>query len=237
MPVRRQDVLAALSVHDPGVLRAILEAAQISLRGAESAPELAARVTDALWWNYSSPLGYVIEASSLDDIVAHVAKKLRVSGMSEGGDAWARLRELTVLLARQTASRIDVADPSLGVRLDDLDPAVQARLSPSWMPTAFAASSGATAVGAGMVGKLVVKIGKSPVGRLLPLIPSIGPVWRGVRTVGGVAAVVGTPLGIALSVVALHESLGTNYHRLVPLLLGIGALGPSAVTEAEEIPV
>jgi len=234
MPVRRSDVRDALAVHDPAVLQEILEAADIRLRGAQSGAELADRITDALWWHYSTPVGYVAESASLDDIVSHVAKKLNVSSLSEG-DAWARLRELTVTLSRTTASRIDTSEPH-GVAVDDLDDKVKARLAPMWMPTAFAASGGAASFGAAAVGKVVVKIGNTPIGRLLPLIPTVGPIWKGVRTVGGVAAMVGTPLGVAMSVLAINESLGTNYHKLVPLLLGVGALGPTAVAEANEVP-
>lgn len=233
MAVRRPDVVAALAVHDPAVLRAILEAAHVSPRSADTPPELAARIADALWWNYCTPAGYLAERATLDDIVDHVSRRLKLELVASG--AWARVRELTVEIARQTASQIDVSDPSGGVAYSSLDERVQQRLEPSWMPVALGATGGAGSLTAGMVGRVVVRIGATPIGRLLPFVPYVGPVWKGVRTVGGVAAFVGTPLAIGLSAVALNESLGANYRKLVPLLLGVGALGPTAVEEAWEV--
>jgi hypothetical protein len=236
MSVRKADVVAALSVHEPQVLRAILEAADISLRNAETSPDLATRIADQLWWHYCTPFGYVIEVTTLDEMIEHLIKRLQVQHVNEAGDAWNRLRSLTVQLARTTATRIDIADPARGVSLEDLDDNVRGRMSTPWAPAVGAAAGGVASFGAGVAGKVVVAIGKTPIGRLLPLIPTIGPIWKGVRTVGGVAAVVGTPLGIGLSVVALNESFSTNYAKFVPLLLGVGALGPTAVENADEVP-
>jgi hypothetical protein len=36
-------------------------------------------------------------------------------------------------------------------------------------------------------------------------------------------------------VLSLNSALGTNYHRLVPLVLGVGALGPEPVQDAEVV--
>lgn len=235
MPVRKADVVAALSVHEPRVLLAILEAAGVSPRGAEGSSELAARIADALWWTYSTPAGYVADRSTLEDIVEYAARKLKVEGLSDSGDAWARLRALTVHLAQTPGCRIDTADPNRGVSLDDLDLKVQQRLNPSWIPTAASATGGAASLGAGMAGKAFVKLAATPIGRLIPLIPTIGPIFSGVRRVASVAAFVGTPLSIALSVIAINESLGSDDRKLVPLLLGIGALGPTAVADAQEV--
>lgn len=233
MSVSRADVVAALSVHDPSALRAILDAADIRDRGAAGADALAERITDALWWNYATPLGYVTGRVTLDAIVEYVARRLKIE-VNGPADAWTRLRELTVTLARTTASQIDTADPR-GVTYDGLDDQLKRRLGDSWIPTVMASSSGAAALGASVAGKIVVRIGATPIGRLLPLIPTIGPVWTGVRKVSGVAAVVGGPLSIGLAAVAIDQSLGTNHRRLIPLLLGVGALGPSAVTDADVV--
>lgn len=233
MAVRRSEVVAALSVHDAQGLTAILDAAAVSLRGAQTSPELAQRITDALWWHYSTPLGYLTERASLDEIVDHVARRLGVRELPEG-DAWARLRAMTVALARTTASQIAL-DEASGVSLDQLDDRVRQRLDGSWMPTAMPATGGAVAYSAGAVGKVFVRWSNTPIGRLLPLIPKVGPVFRGVRGAAGVAALVGTPVAVGLSVVALNNSLGSSYRKLVPLLLGIGALGPTAMTEADEL--
>jgi hypothetical protein len=234
MPTGRKDVVAALAVHEPQVLRAIAEAADVRLRGAESSRELAERICDAIWWCYSTPAGYLTERASLEDIVDHVAALLKIE-LTSSGDAWTRLREMTVELHRLNAARIDVSDPAHGVSYDDLDDHVRSRLEPGWYGVAAAASGGAASLGAGIAGTWVVRLARTPIGRLIPLIPTIGPIFRGATAVAGVVSWVGTPLAIGLSVVALNESLGANYKKLVPLLLGVGALGPTAVSDADEL--
>lgn len=59
---------------------------------------------------------------------------------------------------------------------------------------------------------------------LLPLIPALAPYWRAIRGVAAVTAALGTPLSIGLGVLSINHALGSNYRRLVPLLLGAGAL-------------
>jgi hypothetical protein len=233
MSVTRADVVAALSVHDPAVLRAILDAAEIADRGATTADELAARIADALWWNYATPFGYVSGRVTLDSIVDYVARRLKVE-VNGPADAWRRLREMTVSLANSTASHIDTVDPR-GVAWADVDDKLKMRLGDSWVPTVLASSGGAASLTAGIAGKIVVRLGATPIGRLLPLLPTVGPIWTGVRKVSGVAAAVGSPLAVGLAVVALDQSLGANHKRLIPLLLGVGALGPSTVSEADVV--
>lgn len=233
MSVQKKDVVAALSVHDEGSLKAILDAAQVSLRGSEGADMLAERIADALWWNYSTPSGYISGRASLDDILAYVAGRLRVP--LGPGDAWAKLRGMTVYLAHTTGARIDVAEPS-GVAWDDLEPTQQGRLGDAWFWATAAAGSSAASLTAGFAGQLVVRLGATPIGRILPIIPRVGPVWRTVRRAGGISAVVGGPLAIGLAAVALDQTLGTNHRKLVPLLLGVGALGPSAIVDVVEVP-
>ena len=43
------------------------------------------------------------------------------------------------------------------------------------------------------------------------------------------------PLGIALAVLTFNQALGANYRKLVPLVLGVGALRPPPINEAEVI--
>ncbi|MEQ1503114.1 MAG: hypothetical protein ABMB14_12830 [Myxococcota bacterium] len=225
MAVSRDQLQATLAVHDPEALRTILEASEVDPRGATTAAELAARIADAIWWNYSTPLGYLSERASLDEIVRHLARKLKVDARVDPDvPVWGQIEALTRAL---------VADlPSHGIAFDELDPATRAHTAPSW-----AASLG---WGSGATGSLATRWGtgkvlallKSPIGRLLPLIPVVGP-WVGVIRTGlsGVYLVTG-PLGVAMTVLSLNSALGANYRRLVPLVLGVGALGPMPVSDA-----
>ena len=226
MATTRQDVSNALAVHDPAELRAILEAARVATMGAETARELADRIADALWWHYSTPVGYLANRASLEDIVRHVTRKLGLKRQVAGDDAWEMLRDLTVALAISSDG---------GVALDDIDPAVRQRVWPSWMPTAIFATGATGSAGAGVVSYYVLKFAQTPIGKLLPYIPKIGPVFRVIKTGAGVASVVSGPLALAMGVLTVNQALGTSYRKLLPLLLGVGALGPSGIEDAVEV--
>ena len=228
MSTTRAQVESSLAVQDAGALRLILEAAEVSPRGAEGSAELAARLTDALWWNYCTPLGYTVDRVGLEEMVAHVAKKLLVDhAVQAEDDAWVQLRHLTVALLQEL--------PDGGVGLADLDEATQARIWPSWMPTVALGSGATGSVGTWWASRRVVAFFKGPVGRYLPLLPVVGPYLGAIRTGAGVVGVVTGPLSVALSILTVNQALGTNYKRLVPLLLGIGALGPAEVVDVEEV--
>ncbi|MBW2255101.1 MAG: hypothetical protein JRI25_10945 [Deltaproteobacteria bacterium] len=224
--ITRQDVIDALAVHEADSLRAVLVGAHVEQGEEQSPHDLAERIATTLWWNYCTPLGYVANQTSLDDIVDHVARKLQLAGALTDGDAWSRLGQLTQLVLREPAP----------AALEDLDPKVRARLVPSWKRTAVYASGATGSFGAMAVGKGVVYVSRTQLGRLLPYLPHVGPWVRTIYRGGGAAAVVGGPAGIALSILTANNALGTNYQRLVPLLLGIGALGVAAVQEAVEVP-
>ena len=49
----------------------------LRLRHRPHPAQLATRIADAIWWNWSTPLGYAADRATLEDIVAHVARKLR----------------------------------------------------------------------------------------------------------------------------------------------------------------
>jgi hypothetical protein len=227
MSVSKTQVEATLAVVDEAALSAIMEAAGINSRGAQSRAELASRITDALWWNYSTPVGYLADRTTLDDIVGHVAKRLKVSNQVGGTDAWAQLRSLTQALSIEVAGQ--------GVRAEDLDQSSQNRLSNSWWSTAAYGSSATGSFGARFAAVRVLRFAKGPIGKWIPLFPPLRPYFAAIVKGAGAVSLVAGPLGVALSVLAINDALGANYRRLVPLLLGIGALGPSPVGEAAEV--
>ncbi len=226
MPTAREDVVVALAVHDAEVLRGLLEAAEVHPRGAESPRALAERITDALWWHSSTPLGYLARSPSLEEITRHVARRLGEGrSINREADAWTMLAQLTEHLGLQVGP----------VSLRDLDHKAQRRTRGSWIPTsAWAGSSGSSLV-ARWAGRFIVGVGKGPIGRWLPYIPYLGPTWRVIHKGGTAAAVLGGPLAIASAVLALNSALGPSYGKLVPLLLGVGALGPGLVEDAQEL--
>lgn len=229
MAIRRDDLERSLALQDADALRLILDAAGVSPRGATDARGLAARLVDAIWWNHSTPLGYLAERASFEDVVTHLARKLGVADrVDPDQDGWEQVAALTAALVREV--------PAHGITLEDLDDSTRARMRPAWLPPVGfgvgAGSSFATRWGAGKVLNLL----QSPIGRLLPWVPGVGP-WVGpVRTGLSAVHLVAGPLGVALSVLSLNSALGANYARLVPLVLGVGALRPRAVEEAQEVP-
>ena len=229
MTVKRADVEATLAAQDPEELLSILEAARVSPRGAQTPSELACRITDALWWSYCTPLGYVADGTTLDDIVEHVAHRLRVSHAIEAHmDPWLQVRSLTRALIREL-------EGVHGISLDDLDHETRTRVWPSWRRTLAFGAGASGSFGASWASGRALAFLRGPIGRLLPLIPPIAPYVGVVRTGAAAVNVVAGPLGVAMSVLTINQALGTNYHQLVPLLLGVGALGPDPVVDAEEL--
>lgn len=227
MPVTRQDVVDALAAHPAEALGALLEHARLD-PGHEDEPAraLAERVAAALWWEYGTPLGYLAGRTTFDAIVDQVARRLKIDGALPAGDAWARLDAMTRLVVREHGP----------VSLDDLDAPIRARLTPHWKRTAAFATGASGSAGAWVVGRGISAVAATRIGALLPYLPRVGPWVRRAYTGGAVAATVGGPAAIALAVLAANQAMGTDYHRLVPLLLGVGALGPGAVA-AHEVPV
>lgn len=227
MPVTRTDVADSLATCDESALFAVLDAAGLDAGESLSPRELAERLADAIWWNYSTPIGYVGRKAPLEEIVAHVAKKLKVHGALGTGDAWEQLRRLTEVLGLRLGP----------VSIEELTESERKALKKSLKgPTALAAGGG-TSFAAGVAGKGILKLAATPIGRLIPYIPTVGPAFRTITKGAGVAATVGNPLAIALGVLAANSALGANYQRLVPLLLGAGALGRGPIEEAEIVEV
>ena len=224
MPTTRTDVIARLSVADPQELQAILSAARVPTRGAETSQALARRIADALWWNYATPLGYALDRTSLEDVVHYLARRVGVHGLE--GEAFEMLQELTAALA--------VAGP---VSWSDLDETTRKRVFPPWMPSAVLGAGATTSAGARYVSRAVLGLTGGWVGRLLPLLPTVGPVFKMIRTSAGVVSVVSGPLAVALGVLSVNQALGANDRRLLPLALGVGALSPPVMTDAVELTV
>ena len=237
MPVRKADLSHSLATREADALGRVLDAAGVGRRGALAPHELADRIADGLWWGWCTPAGYVLDRVVLEDIVADVTRKLGLSAeVADEGDVWEQLDAMLHALARRYGVATHATPENPGVAFGDLE-AVHARLTPGWFPGAATAGGAASAFTAGVAGRFVVGIGNTPIGRLLPLVPYIGPAWRGVRTAGGIAAVAGTPLSLALAVISINQGLGTRYDKVVPLLLGVAALRPVAVADAQETPV
>jgi hypothetical protein len=229
MPTRRDDLERSLATQDPEALRLILDASGVSARGATDARGLAARIVDGIWWNHSTPIGYLAERATFEDIVAHLARRLGVADRVDPDlEVWDQVAALTQALVREI--------PAHGITVEELDEGTRGRLRPAWLPpVGFGVGAGtsfATRWGAGKV----LDVLKTPIGRLLPFLPVVGP-WVG-TVQAGLSAVhlVTGPLGVALAVLSFNSALGANYARLVPLVLGVGALRPRAVEDADELP-
>ncbi len=226
MPIVRADIEATLSRVDADALRVVLEAAEVNPRGAVTSRELAERIADALWWHYTSPVGYLADQTTLEDIVQHVARKLGVQpSVSTSDDGWAQLSQLTRAMFRSL--------PSDGVSLLDFDEVTRSKIEPSWMPTiGFGVGSGGS-IGTAWASGRALGFLKGPIGRLLPLIPPLAPYYKLVVSGLGAVQIVAWPLGLAFAVLSANSALGANERKLVPLLLGVGALGPDPVSEAD----
>ncbi len=226
MPVSRADLAASLATVDADALRAVLQGAGLAHGPDDSPRQLADRIADGIWWSATTPLGYAAGAGTLESIVADVARKLRIYVPGDR-DGWEMIRELTAGLLADMNRR--------GVRVDELPPEAQARLGRRWGAAATMGAGSAGSAGAWWgAGKVAGWLG-APIFRWAPYIPKVGA-WVGAIRTGAVAVnLVAGPLALALAALSVNSALGANYHRLVPLLLGVGALGPLPVSEAVEV--
>ncbi len=230
MPVSRQDVIDLLATCPSGELRLLLEACDLPARDDDAPRALAERAATALWWHWTTPLGYALDRTTLDDIVTGVARRLRVKAAAGAGDPWARLDVLSAALL----DRVGDGGP---VAFDALPADAQARARGSIFPTLAWSAGSAGSYGIGAGARVVVTFANGPIGRWIPLIPNVGPWFVALRKASGVAAVVGTPLAIAFGVLAVNQALGRRWARVLPLLLSIGALqAHRRVAVAVEVP-
>lgn len=205
------ELRARLAERDPDLMRAVLEASDVSWRDDDDAEALARRLVQALWWRTHSPAGQTLMPDSLDDLVERYAQKLGV--LLPEADVYARLQALT-----------QHALPSTGqpLELQNLDEAVKKKLSrPVWGRLAGASGSG-SAFGAGWLARRVLAGTVGPVWSVLARLPYVGPAVVAIRTSAGTVLSLSGPVGIGLALLTLNSLLGARYDRGLPLLVGAG---------------
>jgi hypothetical protein len=211
MPVSSSALRTRLASRDPDLLRAVLEASDVSWRDDDDTDELARRLVSALWWRTHSPAGQALLPDTLDDLVERYGQKLGVR--LPQGEVYARLQALT-------AQALPASDAPLEVR--DLDEAVQKKLRrPVWGRLAGASGSGG-AFGAGWVARKVLAGTIGPVWAVLARLPYVGPAVIAVRSSAGTVLSLSGPVGIGLALLTLNSLLGPRYDRGLPLLIGAG---------------
>jgi hypothetical protein len=210
--IRKLEATAVLARRPMGDLRRAVRATGNDPLLDRTDQQLAAQLADALWWSYSTPLGYVIDRPTLDEMVRHVAKKLGWTTELPDGDGFDQLHWLTRRLVPEGEE----------VSWDELAKDQREALERSLLSSIALSGSGATSAAAGQVGQMILRFARTPIGRLLPRIPQIAPAWRTIRNASAVAAAVGTPVGLGLGLLALNQAFGTNYPRFVPSLLAVG---------------
>jgi hypothetical protein len=210
--IRKLEAAAVLARRPLGDLRRAVRATGKEPLLDRTDRQLATDLTDALWWSYATPVGYAIDRPTLDEMVRHVAKKLGWAKEIPAGDGWDQLHWLTRRLVPEGEE----------VAWEDLQKDQRDALERSFVASVALSGSGATSAAAGQLGQAVLRFARTPIGRLLPRIPPLAPTWRSIHNAAAVAAVVGTPIGLGLGLLALNQAFGTNYPRFVPALLATG---------------
>jgi hypothetical protein len=213
MTVSSVELRARLADRDPNLLRAVLEASDVSWRDDDDAPQLAKRLVDALWWRTHSPAGQVFLPDSLDSMVDRYGKKLGIA-LPEA-DAFARLQALST-------AALPAHDEPLA--LENVDASVKKKLKrPVWGRLAGASTSGG-ALGAGWVARRILAGTVGPIWAVLARLPYVGPVVIAVRSSAGTVLTLSGPVGIGLALLTLNSMLGPRYDRGLPLLVGAGLI-------------
>lgn len=233
--VTREELTERLRGCDPALLLAVLEGAGVDTMRVRDAPAHAAagvaaeRLVAALWWRAHSPAGQLLAAADLDELVTTAAQGAGVD--LPAGDAWQRLAAVT-----------DKLLPSdVPLTLDGLDPDLRARLARGqWLPFLGVGAAG-TAAASHVAARLVAGLLATPLFRLLPVIPRIGPIVVALRGAAATVSMISGPLGVVLALWSLNRTLGPTWDTALPLLLGVGlVLRPSAapvegMVDAQEI--
>ena len=224
--ISRDDLRQSLSLHPSSSLAAVLRAADLEAEDHEAPEHLAERLTDMLWWSWCTPLGYAMRDVALETIIHDVRRRMKPHLPEVDGDTFAQLQDL--------AAHFGVE--KFGARGRTWTAEEHERLRRRMRrPLALAAAGGAS-FAEGAAGRQVLHLLSGRVGQVLPWLPHVGPVVRGVSRGAAFTAAVGTPGALALSALAVNSALGSNYPRVLALLLGIAALGPSPIEDACEAP-
>ncbi len=210
MPVAQRELESILADRDPKLLERVLDVGEVWFPEGADTAELARRLTNALWRRTHSPVGRMIVPDALDDIVETTTKKLKLD-VGEGA-VWDRLDRLTdALLATDRM-----------LTYEELPTKSRKQLEKAlWVDLAGVSTAGGAAASRWMARGLL-KWTKGPLWDLIKIIPKVGPVLGTIRGSAGTVAAVSGPLGITVALLTLNHTLGPEYDRALPLLLGIG---------------
>lgn len=223
VPVRREAVLARLRTCPAQELAAVLAVAGVAAPAEADGPALAELLVATLWRRTHSPTTGLVLPRSLDGLVDRVARKLQLD--LPDGDGWLRLEALTARLV--PGGRVE--------DLGELSPEQKARLKKRLWPAWTGVAGGASAAGSRYAALRLLQWTTGPLWDLVPLIPSLGPVFTALRAGLGTVARVSAPVGIALALLSLDQAFGAEDDRALPLLLGVGLLVGEAIRPVDVV--
>ena len=215
MSVTRQEVQDQLATRDPRQLERVLDVAEVWFPEGADADELARRLVNALWWRTHTPIGQAVLPYTLDDIVELYIRKLgpdiAPDISSGGGDVWRRLDLLCHKL--MTSERL--------LSVDELPEPARKKLEKSVMLDVLGVTTAGGSAASRWAAKALLRWTSGPLWDLIKLIPRVGPILGSIRVGAGRVAMVSGPLGVTVALLTLNHTLGPNYDRALPLLLGI----------------
>lgn len=208
-----QDILTDFIAEAPqDILREVLEQSELDFDSQDSPNQLADRLTKALWWRTTTPLGYQLKSHTFESILKIYADKLDMTFTSQ--DAWQQLKELTDHLL----------PPHSEVDVNGLSESLQKRLKRSAWKTVTGLGGTATATGSRWAATRLLASMSGPMWKWIHLVPKLGPVLVGVRTTAGWVASLSGPIAIAMAIYTVNNALGPKWDEGLPLLLGIGLI-------------
>lgn len=221
MPIDRERLVEILSDCPPEELAEVLRAAGLRVSADAESEALARRLVRALWWRTHTPVGALALPDTLDDIVDRIAKRAKLD-LGEG-DVVVRLVALVGALAPEAeADAVEVMSAAAA------HPASRRLKGGIHWGALVGTSAAGGAVGARWASYSFLRLTKGPIGRILPFLPKVGPVYLALKKGAQVVAKVSGPTGIALSLASINAALGPDHDRALPLLLGLGLVLPRA---------
>ena len=210
-----------LSQYPKPLLIEILESNQFTVPKDASAESTAKTIAEEVWKQSHTPLSEWVKPKSLEQILQIYSQKLDID-IDDTASVAQQLEELRVAIMSQNPD----------VQLSDIPNELKDRLEQSIIPNILGFSAAGGAVGTRWAAFKFLDWTNSKWLDLIKFIPKIGPTIIVVRGIAGTVARFSGPIGIAIALWSVNQSLGPKWDRCLGLLLGISLCLQTPVANA-----
>jgi len=199
-----------LSQYPTLLLSEILESNQFVVDNKSSSEELAKNIANEVWKQSHTPFGEFVLPKSLEQILQVYSSKLDIQ-IDKDAPIETQLEVL----------RSAIMSKNPEIQFSDIPIEIKQRLEQSILPNVLGFSAAGGAAGTGWAARKFLDWTNSKWLDIIKRIPKIGPTVIVVRGIAGTVARFSGPVGIAIALWSVNQSLGPKWDRCLGLLLGI----------------